>query len=87
MTLDFKKYNKQLCKQIKKLNLANRELEEKVANENLHQLHTMLMKSDFAGFKQNQQMMIECDKNQSADLIDANLYEKELEKIARNQKR
>lgn len=86
MKIDFEEYNNCLKNQIQKHELAYGDILDKVKNENQLDLHTMLMKNDFELYLQNQHLLKECEQNQMADLVDANLYEKELEKFARNKK-
>ena len=87
MTIDFEEYNKELTKEVDKNELVYQDILEKIKNENQDQLHTMLMKNDFEFYLQNQNLKNECQQNEMADLIDLNLYEKELSKFAGNKKR
>ena len=87
MTIDFEEHNKELTKEVGKNELVYQDILEKIKNENQDQLHTMLMKNDFEFYLQNQNLKNECQQNEMADLIDLNLYEKELSKFAGNKKR
>lgn len=87
MEIDFKKWNKHLSKDIEDYELAYGEIQEKVTNENAVEIHTMLMKNDFANYLQCDKVIKETLSNERADLIDMHIYEKELEKFAGNKKR
>ena len=82
MEINFTDWNKQLKNQVNEFELAYGEIQEKVMNENINQIHTMLMKNDFINYLQ-MSMFSYNDLFENADLNDLKNYEKELEKTCK----
>ena len=82
MEINFTDWNKQLKNQVNEFELAYGEIQEKVMNENINQIHTMLMKNDFINYLQ-MSMFSDNDLFENADLNDLKNYEKELEKTCK----
>lgn len=82
MTISFGEFNKNLKKEIFEYEHAYGDLQEKILNENIADLHTMLVKSDFENFLINSKVNLsEMGLAETADLTDFILYEKELAKL------
>ena len=88
MEIKFDDYGKELNKQVNDYELAYGDMVDKVLNENMDSLHTMLVKSDFENYVQfSNTVFTETLKSEHADLSDLIEYEKELTKYNGNQTR
>lgn len=88
MEIKFDDYGKELNKQVGDYELAYGDMLDKVLNENMDSLHTMLVKSDFENYVQfSSTVFTEMRKSEYADLSDLIDYEKELTKHNGNQTR
>lgn len=81
MEIKFDEYGKKLNEQVNEFELAYGDMLDKVLNENMDSMHTMLVKSDFENYIQSSKSIFtEASQNEYADLSDLTLYEKELSK-------
>ena len=81
MRINFEDWNKSQSKKMEEFELAYGEIQDKVMNENIDEIHTMLMKNDFTNYLQTKQEISQM--LESADLNDLKMYEKELEKTCK----
>lgn len=88
MKLELESLNENLSLAVLNFEQKNGDILEKVLNENAHDLHTMLMKSDFESYLSSADVELnELEFSIQADLFDFKLYEKELSSINGNQTR
>lgn len=88
MEIKFDDYERELNKQVNDYELAYGDMLDKVLNENMDSLHTMLVKSDFENYVQfSNTVFTETKESEYADLSDLINYEKELTKHNGNETR
>ena len=77
MEINFTNWNKELSEKVSDFELAYGEIQDKIMNENINEIHTMLMKNDFEQYLQTS-VFDDDGLYSKADLTDYKNYEKEL---------